>query len=136
MAMEKQKSIAVFPHIHAKQWKKMASRQDKEGISAWQLTFIGIASILGAGYFLATASTIHETGVSVLLSYAIGILVVWTIFATFGEMLAREPGHKGSALSYIEKYLGRAYGFIGSWLYWLAGILIMSSEVTGISIFT
>ncbi|MBA4495715.1 amino acid permease [Paenactinomyces guangxiensis] len=122
------------PHTHYE--KKKAERRNKSGITENQLVFIGVGSILGAGFFLATANLIRETGPSVLLAYLIGLFAVWTIFEAMGEMLVLEPGHKGSFLSYVEKYLGRGYGFAGGWLYWIAGILIMSSEVTAIGLFT
>lgn len=131
---DKQPLTAPKPHVYHE--KKRAIKKQRGGISEGQLVFIGLASILGAGFFLATATTIRETGLSILLSYLIGVFAVWTIFDAFGAMLAAEPGHRGSFLYFVEKYLGGLFAFVGGWIYWASGVMTMSSEITGISIFT
>ncbi|MBH8609312.1 amino acid permease [Thermoactinomyces sp. CICC 10521] len=116
--------------------KKIAEQKQKKGMSEGQLVFIGVASILGAGFFLTTATTIRETGISILLSYLVGVFAVWAIFDSLGAMIVTESGSQGSFIYYVEKYLGTLFGFTGGWIYWAAGVLAMSSEITGISIFT
>ncbi|MDN4594382.1 amino acid permease [Polycladomyces subterraneus] len=121
---------------HVEHQKQLATRQARKGISSGQLLFIGVASIMGAGFFLATATVMRETGPAILWGYLLGGGVVGTVFAALGEMLASDPGKGGSFKVYAEEYIGRGVGFVGGWMYLFAGVLIMSSEVTALGIFT
>lgn len=121
---------------HVEHQKQLATRQARKGISSGQLVFIGVASIMGAGFFLATASVMRETGPAILWGYLLGGGVVSTVFAALGEMLTGDPGKGGSFKVYAEEYISRGVGFVGGWMYWFAGVLIMSSEVTALGIFT
>ncbi|SDX51430.1 amino acid/polyamine/organocation transporter, APC superfamily [Marininema mesophilum] len=123
------KKKAVHPHVQ--------HQTEKEpGMTQARLTFIGIASIVGAGFFLATGTIFNMAGPSTLLGYALAWFSVSTIFAALGEMAADEAGKGGSFRAYAGEYLGRRVAFVGGWLYWTAGVLIMSSEVTALGLFT
>ncbi|SFS45010.1 amino acid permease [Marininema halotolerans] len=123
------KKIAIHPHVqhHAK---------GTPGMTQGKLIFIGIASIVGAGFFLATGTIFNIAGPATLFGYLLAWLSVTTVFAALGEMAADEPGKGGSFRAYIGEYLGRGYSFVGGWVYWTAGVLIMSSEVTALGLFT
>jgi L-asparagine transporter-like permease len=101
----------------------------------WQLSLIGIGSIIGAGFFLASGLSIHSAGPSVLLGYLIAGLIAYFVFSTLAEMTVQDP-QPGSFRTYAGQAFGRPMGFMSGWIYWIAGVLIMSSEVTALAIFT
>ncbi|PTM59754.1 amino acid permease [Desmospora activa] len=115
---------------------RVQQQEAKEtGMTAGRLVFVGIASIVGAGFFLATSSIFSLAGPATLFGYGIAWLVVATVIAALGEMVADEPGYGGSFRLYAEEHLGRGVAFVIGWTYWLAGVLIMSSEVTALGLF-
>lgn len=115
-----------------KQQKK--SHKGKE-MRWWDLALIGTGAVIGAGFFLGTALSIHLAGPSLLLLYLLGGLTAFLVFNSLADMSLHDP-QPGSFRVYARKAFGPSVGFISGWMYWLAGILIMSSEVAALSIFT
>lgn len=101
----------------------------------WQLSLIGVGSIIGAGFFLGTGVSISLAGPSILLGYLLGGLIAGLVFGALAEMSVQDP-QPGSFRVYATKAFGRRIGFLSGWLYWIAGILIVSSEVTALAVFT
>ncbi len=96
---------------------------------------IGIGSIVGAGFFLGTGISIHLAGPAIVLIYLFGGLLSFFVFSALAEMSVNDP-QPGSFRTYAGKAFGRRIGFVSGWMYWLAGVLIMSSEITALAIFT
>ncbi|MFT6925331.1 MAG: L-asparagine transporter-like permease [Psychromonas sp.] len=105
------------------------------GITWWQLSLIGIGSIVGAGFFLGASVAIKLTGPSVIIAFLIAGLIAYIAFNSLAEMKINDP-ETGSFRDYARKAFGDNMGFISGWMYWIAGVLIMSSEVTALSVFT
>ncbi|MDP4083346.1 MAG: amino acid permease [Bacillota bacterium] len=104
-------------------------------LSWWQLSLMGIGSIIGAGFFLGTSLSIKTAGPAILIDYLIGGLAAFIVFCALAEMTVRDPV-TGSFRSYAKKAFGNSMGFASGWMYWLAGVLIMSSEVVALATFT
>ncbi|MGK0469224.1 amino acid permease [Clostridium sp.] len=115
--------------------KKKIKRSGETGITWWQLSLIGIGSIVGAGFFLGTSVAITLTGPSVILAFLIAGLIAYITFNALAEMKINDPA-TGSFRDYARKAFGDHIGFISGWMFWVAGVLIMSSEVTALSVFT
>ncbi|MEJ9212873.1 amino acid permease [Bacillus smithii] len=115
---EKQMKKGEGPHLH---W--------------WQLSLIGIGSIIGAGFFLGTGLSIKIAGPSILFGYLIAGVTIFFVFSALAEMTVNDP-EPGSFRTYARKAYGRPAGFVSGWMYWLSGILIMSSEIVALSTFT
>ena len=116
------------------------SRKGKSGVSHrtlewWDLSLIGVGAVIGAGFFLGTALSIQRAGLSILLAYIIGGLISFKVFSSLAEMSTRDP-QEGSFRVYARKAFGPQMGFTSGWMYWLAGVLIMSAEVTALAIFS
>ncbi|HET7658687.1 MAG TPA: amino acid permease, partial [Bacillales bacterium] len=111
------------------------SRGKGDAITWRQLTLIGMGSVIGAGFFLGTGLSISLTGPSVLIGYLIAGVAAFLAFAALSEMTVNDP-QKGSFRVYARKAFGHGGGFVSGWMYWTAGVLIMSSEVTALSTFT
>src|SRR5680860_1045227 len=119
----------------AHQKKKETKHSGEIGITWWQLSLIGIGSIIGAGFFLGTSVAISLTGPSVILAFLIAGLMGYITFSALAEMKINDPA-TGSFRDYARKAFGDNIGFISGWMFWIAGVLIMSSEVTALSVFS
>lgn len=104
-------------------------------LSWWQLSLIGISSVIGAGFFLGSGLSIHNAGASVLISYLIAGISALIVFAALAEMTVNDP-QSGSFRTYAKKAYGESYAFVFGWIYWFAGLMIVSSEITALSTFT
>lgn len=105
------------------------------GLAWWQLSLIGIGSIIGAGFFLGTSLAIQTAGPAILINYLIAGITAFFVFSALAEMTVTDPA-TGSFRTYAKKAFGGSMGFASGWMYWLAGVLIMSSEVVALATFT
>ncbi|SNX55120.1 amino acid permease [Thermoanaerobacterium sp. RBIITD] len=108
---------------------------EKDNLTVNELVLIGVGGILGAGFFLASGLAIHTAGPIVLLDYAVSAFIMSEVFCALTEMIVANPVD-GSFRVYAEEALGDIGGFLSGWIYWTAGVFIMSSEVTASAIFT
>ncbi|MEH7097891.1 amino acid permease [Neobacillus vireti] len=117
--------------------KKQDNRENDKspGLSWWQLSLIGIGSIIGAGFFLGTGLSIHTAGPAILIDYLLAGITAFIVFSALAEMTVRDPA-QGSFRTYAKKAFGNSMGFISGWMYWLSGVFIMSSEAVALGTFT
>jgi L-asparagine transporter-like permease len=108
---------------------------ETSGLAWWQLSLIGIGSIIGAGFFLGTGLSIKTAGPAILLNYVIAGLTAFFVFGAIAEMTVADP-QPGSFRTYAKMAFGNSMGFVSGWVYWLAGIFIMSSEAVALGTFT
>ncbi len=118
--------------VELKQQKK---NEKGKALRWWDLALIGTGAVIGAGFFLGTALSIQTAGPSLLLIYLLGGITAFLVFSALADMSLHDP-QSGSFRVYARKAFGPSMGFVSGWMYWLAGILIMSSEVAALSIFT
>ena len=130
--MKNEKIVMQMVDLHEKKENK---RSGEVGITWWQLSLIGIGSIIGAGFFLGTSVAVVLTGPSVILAFLIAGLMGYITFSALAEMKINDP-ETGSFRDYARKAFGGNIGFISGWMFWIAGVLIMSSEVTALSVFS
>ena len=71
----------------------------KRGIRPWMANRIAIGGIIGSAYFIGTVYLISQLGPSVILIYAIGGLIIWTVMQSFAELLVNVP-RQGNFISY------------------------------------
>jgi len=101
----------------------------------WDLSLIGTGAVIGAGFFLGTSLSIMRAGPSLIFLYILGGIAAYLVFAALAAMSVNDP-QEGSFRVYARKAFGPSMGFVSGWMYWLAGVLIMSSEIAALSIFT
>ncbi|MEF2967499.1 amino acid permease [Paenibacillus sp. M1] len=101
----------------------------------WQLSLLGIASIIGTGYFLGSGIGIRMAGPAILVAFLLAALGAYTVFDALARMTAKQP-EKGSFRSYAKRAFGRWAGFGSGWVYWSSELLIMGSQLTALSLFT
>ncbi|KXS45742.1 MAG: amino acid permease [Candidatus Frackibacter sp. T328-2] len=108
---------------------------ETDNLSANELTLVGLGGIIGAGFFLASSISIVNAGPSVIFGFLLGGFIMWQVFSALAEMSVANPT-SGSFRVYAEEALGPYFGYLSGWMYWTAGVLVMSSEVTASAIFT
>lgn len=110
-------------------------QQQAKKMRWWDLSLIGTGAVIGAGFFLGTSLSIMRAGPSLILLYILGGVTAYLVFAALAAMSVNDP-QEGSFRVYARQAFGPSMGFVSGWMYWLAGVLIMSSEIAALSIFT
>ncbi|WP_328485208.1 amino acid permease [Streptomyces zaomyceticus] len=99
-----------------------------------QTTMIGLGSALGTGLFLGSGSAISAAGPAVIISYAIGAVLVAIIAVLLGEMSAAHPV-QGSFGAIAHTYLGPWAGFVTRWMYWFSAVVVIGTEVVASALY-
>lgn len=95
---------------------------------------IAIGGTIGVGLFLGSARALQSAGPGLLLSYAIGGVVVFFIMRALGELLTYRPV-AGSFASYADEFIGPFAGFATGWSYWFMWVVTGMAELTAIGIY-
>jgi GABA permease len=91
------------------------------------VTMIALGGIIGAGIFVGSSAAINIAGPGVVLSYALGGMLVFFIMRMLGEMAHAKPG-LGSFAEYAALGLGRWAAFMTGWLYWYFWVITVGVE--------
>jgi GABA permease len=91
------------------------------------VVMISLGGIIGAGIFVGSSGAIHLAGPAVVVSYALGGLLVFLIMRMLGEMALARPG-LGTFAEYAALGLGRWAGFMTGWLYWYFWVITIGAE--------
>lgn len=105
----------------------------EKGMSVWQLTMMGLGTVVGGSFFLGLTIALHAAGPSLILSYLIGGAIIYVILFALSEMTVANPT-SGSFRTYAQRAFGSGTGFVVGWVYWTGLILAMSSEAIAVSI--
>lgn len=95
---------------------------------------IALGSAIGTGLFFGAGESIKLAGPSILLSYAIGGIIMYIVIRALGEMTVHEP-NAGSFSYFAYKYIGSYAGFIAGWNYWFNYIIVSMLELTATTMF-
>lgn len=110
------------------------SKKDKK-LKWWQLSILGTGFIIGTGFFLGSNIAIKAAGPAVLVTFLLAAIGTYIVYDVLSRMTAEDP-QSGSFSYYSKKAFGNWAGFSSGWVYWSSEMLIMGSQLTGISIFT
>ena len=95
---------------------------------------IAIGGAIGVGLFLGSATAIQKAGPGLVVSYAIGGLVIFFIMRALGELLLYRPV-SGSFATYAEEFVGPWAGFITGWSYWFMWVVVGMAEITAVGVY-
>ena len=112
----------------------MSQSKLKHTLSSRHILMIALGSAIGTGFFFGAGESIKLAGPAILLSYAIGGIMMYIVVRALGEMAVAEPS-SGSFSYYAYKYIGNYAGFISGWNYWFNYIIVCMLELTATSIF-
>jgi AAT family amino acid transporter len=99
----------------------------KRGIRPWMANLIAIGGIIGSCYFLGTGYLISQMGPSVILLYAIGGLIIYTVMQSFAELLVNVP-RQGNFISYSAEFISPTWAVGTGWSYWFNWCAYIPSE--------
>lgn len=104
------------------------------GLDNRHIQLIALGGAIGVGLFYGSSATIQMAGPSILFSYLIGGLVIFTIMRALGEMAVEEPV-SGSFSSYANRYLGAFAGYFTGWTYWFMWVVVGMAEITVVGVY-
>jgi amino acid transporter, AAT family len=99
----------------------------KRGIQPWMANLIAIGGIIGSCYFLGTGYLISQMGPSVILLYALGGLIIYTVMQSFAELLVNVP-RQGNFISYSAEFISPTWAVGTGWSYWFNWCAYIPSE--------
>src|SRR5688572_2184803 len=109
-----------------------AARQQETGLrhelSAGKMAMVGVGGSIGTGLFLGAGAAVHIAGPAVVLSYALGALIAWTVTMALGEMASRHPS-AGSFGTYGEMFLHPWAGFVARYGYWFSVFIALGGQL-------
>lgn len=98
------------------------------------IQMIALGGVIGTGLFFGAAKSIQSTGPSIILSYILGGLVIYTIMRALGEMTVHHPS-SGSFSDYANRYINNYTGFIAGWTAWFEYTVVCMVELTAVTFF-
>ena len=111
------------------------SQQDlHRGLKDRHVQMIAVGGTIGVGLFLGSATAIQKAGPGLVVSYAIGGLVMFFIMRALGELLMYRPV-SGSFATYAEEFVGPRAGFMTGWSYWFMWVAIGMAEITAVGVY-
>jgi AAT family amino acid transporter len=115
--------------------KQLHTQEDlHRGLKDRHIQMIAIGGTIGVGLFLGSATAIQKAGPGLVVSYAIGGLVMFFIMRALGELLLYRPV-SGSFATYAEEFVGRGAGFMTGWSYWFMWVVIGMAEITAVGVY-
>jgi L-asparagine transporter-like permease len=100
----------------------------KRELTARQMAMVAVGGSIGTGLFLGSGAAIQIAGPAVVLTYAIGGLIAFTVAMAIGEMSCAHPA-AGSFGVYADLYLNPWAGFIARYGYWFSTAVAIGSEL-------
>ncbi|SEN29253.1 amino acid permease [Lihuaxuella thermophila] len=114
------------------------SRQQSDpftrGLSDRHIQLIAIGGAIGVGLFLGSAKAIQTAGPALMLSYALGGLVIFFIMRALGELAIYRP-ISGSFSTYAAEFIGPWAGFATGWTYWFMWVVTGMAEITAVGMY-
>jgi AAT family amino acid transporter/D-serine/D-alanine/glycine transporter len=104
------------------------------GLKDRHVQMIAIGGAIGVGLFLGSATAIQKAGPGLVVSYAIGGLVIFFIMRALGELLLYRPV-SGSFATYAEEFVSPWAGFITGWSYWFMWVVVGMAEITAVAVY-
>jgi amino acid transporter, AAT family len=130
--MNRQKNIVLIGGIRL--GKIHQSENLHRGLDNRHIQLIALGGAIGVGLFYGSSATIQMAGPSILFSYLVGGLVIFTIMRALGEMAVDEPV-SGSFSSYANRYLGPFAGYFTGWTYWFMWVVVGMAEITVVGVY-
>jgi L-asparagine transporter-like permease len=97
-------------------------------LGAGKMAMVGVGGSIGTGLFLGAGAAVHIAGPAVIISYALGALIAWTVTMALGEMASRHPS-AGSFGTYGEMFLHPWAGFVARYGYWFSVFIALGGQL-------
>jgi amino acid transporter len=117
----------LYPVTYSEETTHSGSNKLKRSIGVFQLTLIGITSIIGSGWLFGAYHSAKIAGPAAMLSWCVGaaaLLLVALTIAEVGSLFAQS----GGIARYLEYTHGSLSGFLSGWINWLGIVATLPSE--------
>ena len=101
----------------------------KRELSSRHIGMIAIGGTIGTGLFLGAGNSIKTAGPSIIFIYAIVGFFIFLLMRALGELLVSDESQT-TFVGFIDKYLGKRFGFVVGWTYWFGWIVTAMAELT------
>jgi len=108
-----------------------ADRKLKRELSFQQLFFISFGSIIGSGWLFAVLAASATAGPAVIISWAVGAVLMIFIALNYAEVAAMLP-RSGAVVRYPHLTHGGYLGYIVSWSFLVATIAVPAIEAEAV----
>ncbi|MFC5447458.1 amino acid permease [Paenibacillus aestuarii] len=106
----------------------------KRSLKPRHILMMTLGGTIGAGIFKGSSSSIEMAGPSVLLTYAVGGLLLLVVMRCLAELVLNNKTAT-SLRDLVEPILGTGVGYTVGWIYWLDWVLVMAAEMAAASSF-
>jgi amino acid transporter, AAT family len=115
--------------------KQLHAQEDlHRGLKNRHVQMIAIGGTIGVGLFLGSATAIQKAGPGLVLSYAVGGVVMFLIMRALGELLLYRPV-SGSFSTYADEFIGPWAGFATGWSYWFMWVVTGMAQITAVGVY-
>lgn len=104
----------------------------KRSLSVWEVTLMGVGSILGAGIYIIIGEAAGLTGNSLWLSFILAAIVASFTGLSYAELSSRFP-HSGAEYVYVENSFGKTSAWLVGWLILVGSIIGGTTVAIGFS---
>ncbi|MEW5865703.1 MAG: amino acid permease [Bacillota bacterium] len=104
----------------------------QRGLASRHLSMISIGGVIGVGMFLGSAATVKLAGPAVVISFALGGVIMMMVMLALAEMSVARPV-EGSFRTYAAEALHPYAGYVVGWTYWISWVVIMAAEIVAAS---
>lgn len=104
-----------------------ADFQLKRTIGVFQLTLIGITSIIGSGWLFGAFHSAKIAGPAAIVSWIVGAVALLLVALTIAEVGSRFA-QSGGIARYLEYTHGSLSGFLSGWINWLGIVACLPTE--------
>lgn len=116
------------PH-HAEAKKNTAL---KRSLSVWEVTLMGVGSILGAGIYIVIGEAAGLSGNSLWLSFILAAILAIFTGLSYAELSSRFP-RSGAEYVYVENSFGKTTAWLVGWLILVGSIIGGATVAIGFS---
>jgi AAT family amino acid transporter/D-serine/D-alanine/glycine transporter len=110
------------------------NEQLSRSLSDRHIQLIAIGGAIGVGLFLGSAQAIKIAGPALMLSYALGGIIIFFIMRALGELALYKPV-SGSFSAYAAEFIGPWAGFVTGWTYWFMWVVTGMAEITAVGVY-
>ncbi|MFZ9035477.1 MAG: amino acid permease [Francisellaceae bacterium] len=101
----------------------------KKDLKLRHMELISLGGIIGSAFFIGTGYAVSQAGPAILISYALGGLIVFLVMLCLCELTVAMPT-SNSFIQYTHDYISPTWACGTGWSYWLNWVAYIPAECT------
>lgn len=106
----------------------------KKDLKDRHIQLIAIGGVIGVALFMGSAQSIKLAGPGLILSYALGGIIMYFVLRALGEVAVEYPVSSSFA-GYAKAFLGPKISYMTGWTYWYMWVIICMAEISAVGLF-